>query len=362
MTTKRGVQDLPHPTIRLNATSAYEDSAQFPEAQDSTYAYQQSDNDPRVIILTTKSKDNPVSGHIIRPAVSLENEPKDVQTRSRTNERQLDLGRTPYLPGRASSVPKPRSTTLGYMKATLASAKRITARSASPTMIPRPSSAGAPQRPVSASRLSTMSREISSLRIPYTSKGIGFAPEVTAAIAGSPRVTLREDVQDLITRSQERREQASATTIATRNRTINTISLTPSIRTGVNRNITTALTDQSQGQSGQLAISAPTETERGQRQRTTAADVELPAVRYSGRWSVSDDQSDGRYFREEARVNGGANRVFTYEQGLPLEPEDQTEMFEPSDLDIFILGSIIDEEAAVPPPSIQEGIGSYHIN
>jgi hypothetical protein len=109
-------------------------------------------------------------------------------------------------------------------------------------------------------------------------------------------------------------------------------------------------------------MSEPTETERGQRQRTSAADVELPAVRDSGRWIQLEDQSEGRYLLKEATVNGGAHRAFTYDQILSLELDDQTEMFEPRDPEDFVPRGVQEEEEAVPPQRIQEGIGSYHIN
>ena len=202
-------------SMRRKATNDYEDSASYPEAQDSTYATPPDDDGPRIRVPNNKSIDIHASGQFIRPAFSHTKQTEEVQIRRRSSEGLLDLGRPPYLPGRASSAPKARSASLGYMKATLASTTKSTARSASPTMIPRPSSAGAPQRPVSASRIATMSREVSNLRIPATSKGIGLAPEVTEAMASSTRVTMRKDVQSIITRSRERREQI-ATGIATR--------------------------------------------------------------------------------------------------------------------------------------------------
>jgi hypothetical protein len=67
-------------------------------------------------------------------------------------------------------------------------------------------------------------------------------------------------------------------------------------------------------------------------------------------------------------VNGGAHGVFTYEEVLELELDDQTElddqagMFELSDLEEFEREGNKEEEEAVPPQRIQEGIGSYHIN
>ncbi len=126
-TSKRGAEDPPHPTMRFNATSDYEDSASFPEAQDSAYAKPSNNN---------KTIDISARGKSTRASASHGRQTDEVQIRGRISERQLDLGRPPYLPTTLAPPFKPRAVSLGYMKATMASTKRSTARSASPTIGP----------------------------------------------------------------------------------------------------------------------------------------------------------------------------------------------------------------------------------